>query len=189
MSNLYIEPLSYVEHSRHGESFNSSSDLFHFQQSEHPNPVNPASLFPRDASSLGRKREQVTESGPRMLNILVAEDNVTNQLVITKMLERLGHMVTIAENGKEALSKAQSSHYDLIFMDIQMPEMDGVEAVRQMRLQLPADRIPIIVAVTANALMGDREHCLTAGMDDYLTKPLKTSMLSEVIKRYFGEDE
>ncbi|NMO97800.1 PAS domain S-box protein [Paenibacillus lemnae] len=120
------------------------------------------------------------------LNILVGEDNITNQLVIRKMLEKLGHHVSMASDGREAVDMAQNGCYDLIFMDIQMPEMNGLEAAQCIRKSGPStENSPVIIAVTANALKGDREYYLSQGMDDYITKPLKSSVLSEVIEKYF----
>ncbi|WP_082112359.1 PAS domain-containing hybrid sensor histidine kinase/response regulator [Paenibacillus sp. DMB20] len=125
----------------------------------------------------------------RRLNILVGEDNETNQLVIRKMLEKQGHAVSMATNGQEVLEKLQYRKYDLVFMDIQMPEMNGIEATRIIRRTFPPDHMPIIVAVTANALKGDRELCLASGMDEYITKPLKSAVLAEVIDRFFGTEK
>ena len=122
------------------------------------------------------------------LRILLAEDNLVNQKVASRFLQKLGCRVDIAINGVEAVSKWESTSYDLIFMDCQMPEMDGFEAVGRIR-QLEQDsprgtRIPI-VALTANALVGDRERCLAAGMDDYLSKPVKIDNLRRVLETYF----
>lgn len=127
--------------------------------------------------------------GKRRLNILVGEDNETNKLVIRKMLEKQGHRVVVASNGQEIIEKLQYEKFELIFMDIQMPELNGIEAVRIIRRTFPADQIPVIVAVTANALKGDRELCLAAGMDEYLTKPIKNRDLAEVIDRFFGVEK
>ena len=122
------------------------------------------------------------------LRILLAEDNLVNQKVASRFLQKLGCRVDIAVNGLEAVRKWESTSYDLIFMDCQMPEMDGFEAVGRIR-QLEQDsprgtRIPI-VALTANALVGDRERCLAAGMDDYLSKPVKIDNLRRVLETYF----
>lgn len=111
------------------------------------------------------------------LQILLAEDNKTNQQIALKMLSKLGYKADLAENGQEALEMVGDAAYDLIFMDVQMPEMDGLEATRMMRLCLSSQ--PIIIAMTANAMQGDKQICLQAGMDDYISKPIK---IEEVIK-------
>ena len=117
------------------------------------------------------------------LHILVVEDNPVNQKVAHKILTRLGHRVECAANGIEAIEAVQNRCFDLVFMDCQMPLMDGFEATRGIRnLVEPARSIPI-VAMTANAMKGDRERCLEAGMDDYVAKPVKAAMLQEMIQR------
>ena len=121
------------------------------------------------------------------LRVLVAEDNPVNQLVSRKMLEGLGVSVEVVENGLEALEAVQTSDYDLVLMDCQMPEMDGFAATKEIRtLDEPCSRIPI-VALTANAMKGDREACLAAGMDDYLAKPFSKAELSEVLARRLAD--
>ena len=115
--------------------------------------------------------------------ILVAEDNAVNQRVIQRMLEKKGYLVEIAANGVRAVEKALQGGFDLILMDCHMPEMDGFEATAEIR-RLPMNpRIPI-VALTANALAGDRERCLAAGMDDYLAKPLQPAQLDAILARW-----
>ena len=124
------------------------------------------------------------------LNILLAEDNKMNQKVAVNMLKKLGHQVTIAENGKEAVDLFQKADFHLILMDGQMPEMDGMEATRAIRALETADpgagsHIPI-VALTANAMKGDRERFLASGMDDYITKPIKRKALEDAILACMG---
>ncbi|MCX6594198.1 MAG: response regulator [Acidobacteria bacterium] len=119
-------------------------------------------------------------SGPR---VLLVEDNVINQRLARLMLERLGCVVDVAANGKEAVRAAAERQFDLIFMDCQMPEMDGWEATRTIRQQQRSHPAPI-VALTANALAGDRERCLAAGMDDYVTKPISLDALREQIRKW-----
>ncbi|MFD2333377.1 PAS domain S-box protein [Cohnella sp. GCM10020058] len=121
----------------------------------------------------------------RPLRILVAEDNKINQLVMLKILEKLGHQVVIAAHGFEAVEAATRDAFDLIFMDVQMPGVDGIEATRMIRDRLPADACPIIVAVTANALKGDRERFMAAGMDEYMSKPIYSSLVREMIGNFF----
>jgi signal transduction histidine kinase/ActR/RegA family two-component response regulator len=119
----------------------------------------------------------------RALRILVAEDNPVNQLLIEAVLTRMGHRCDIARNGREAVARAGMALHDLLLMDVQMPEMDGLAATHAIRaLPGPAGRVPI-VAMTANALLEDRQRCLAAGMDDYLSKPIDLHALAAAIAR------
>jgi CheY-like chemotaxis protein len=118
--------------------------------------------------------------------ILVAEDYFVNQEVTRDILEMMECSVDIAENGEEALKMYQENPYDLILMDIQMPEKDGYEVTRFIREQEAGQRRIPIIALTANALNGDREECLKQGMDDYISKPLDASKLEELIKKHIG---
>lgn len=121
----------------------------------------------------------------RPLQIVVAEDNVINQQVAEGFLKRLGHHVKIANNGREAVEAVQTGGFDLVFMDVQMPEMDGLEATTQIRA-LPAPQCDIpIIAMTANAMKGDEEHCRKHGMNDYLAKPILPDQLRDQIERWF----
>ncbi|HXB03085.1 MAG TPA: response regulator [Opitutaceae bacterium] len=120
------------------------------------------------------------------LEILLVEDNTVNQKVATRLLERLGYRADTVGNGLEALAALSARHYDLILMDVQMPEMDGFEATRTIRHRLPPERQPKIVAVTANALKGDRKRCLDSGMNDYITKPIKLDEIRDAIRRQFS---
>ena len=118
--------------------------------------------------------------------ILLAEDNRTNQMTAVRMLEKLGHQVDVAVNGTEAVEACRQFDYGIVLMDNQMPEMDGLTATRNIRQFEQAHgkpRVPII-ALTANAMRGDREMCLAAGMDDYISKPFKAAQLSEMIERW-----
>jgi two-component system sensor histidine kinase/response regulator len=118
------------------------------------------------------------------LRLLVAEDNAVNKKVAAAMLGKMGHRVTVVNNGLEAILEWKRTAFDLIFMDVQMPEMDGLEATRQIRKQESAKGIRSrIVAMTANVLEGDRELCLAAGMDDYVSKPISHRALATVIER------
>ena len=118
------------------------------------------------------------------LRVLVAEDNRINQKVARKMLEKLGCDPTTADNGRIAVEAIKTNEYDVVLMDCQMPEMDGFEATRIIReLEGEHARLPI-VALTANAMQGDRERCLHAGMDDYLTKPIQLKALSDTLERW-----
>lgn len=117
------------------------------------------------------------------LRILLAEDNLVNQKVVQKMLARYGYRVDIASNGLEAIEALQRQPYDLVLMDVRMPEMDGVEATRYVRQHMAAQVQPRIVAVTAEALDGDRERLLSLGMDDYLSKPIRPDELLKILQR------
>lgn len=120
------------------------------------------------------------------LDVLLVEDNPVNQKVALRFLERLGYRADAVGNGLEALNTLQNRYYHLVLMDLQMPEMDGFEAARQIRRRIPAERQPKIIALTANALHGDREQCLAAGMDDYITKPVKLLDIDRAIRRQFS---
>ncbi len=119
------------------------------------------------------------------LHILLAEDNLVNQMLMVRLLQKRGHRVTVAGNGKLALEQLQRDNFDLILMDVQMPEMDGLAAAQEIRRreQLGGRHIPI-VALTAHAMSGDRERCLAAGMEGYLTKPINTKELEDTLKLY-----
>ncbi len=116
--------------------------------------------------------------------VLLAEDNAVNQKVAQRMLERLGCRVAMAMSGREAVRMAAAEPYDLIFMDCQMPEMDGYQATQEIRRAAGNGAQPVIVAMTANAMTGDREKCLEAGMDDYISKPIRREDLVRVLSRY-----
>ncbi|MFA5985335.1 MAG: response regulator [Methylococcaceae bacterium] len=121
--------------------------------------------------------------------VLVAEDNLVNQKVIASLLAKYGLTVDIVKNGQETLAQLQQQHYDMIFMDCQMPIMDGYEATRTLRAQEQANgmltRIPVI-ALTAHAALGEREKCLAAGMDDYLSKPIGRNLLAHILKTWLA---
>ena len=117
------------------------------------------------------------------LKILVAEDSVINQKLAVGILAKLGYAGDVAGNGREAVELVRLNHYDLVLMDLQMPELDGLEATRRIVAELPAQSRPRIVAMTANALAGDRERCIEAGMDDYIAKPILPVDVQAVIER------
>ena len=123
--------------------------------------------------------ENFAETSP--LQILLAEDNLINQKLAIRILNKLGYDPDLANNGREAIDRLAAKNYDLILMDILMPEMDGLEATRTIRIN--SAHQPQIVAMTANAMPEDREACLSAGMDDYITKPIKFEILMEVLKK------
>jgi two-component system, sensor histidine kinase and response regulator len=136
-----------------------------------------------EISDQGRVITRFTiEEARRRLNVLLAEDNSINQTLAVRMLEKRGYRVHVAPNGKDALRSFDQEKFDLILMDIQMPEMDGFEATRLIRELNRGKDVPII-AMTAHAMKGDRERCLAAGMDDYVAKPIKAEELFGAIDR------
>jgi CheY-like chemotaxis protein len=140
----------------------------------------------RSGSPTGRPRTREADAplpwaGRR---VLIAEDNVVNQRVATRFIEKLGCRVDVVANGIEAVEASDRLRYDLILMDCQMPEMDGFAATAVIReRQRDGGRVPI-VALTANALAGDRERCLAAGMDDYLAKPVTAADIAAICRRW-----
>ena len=137
------------------------------------------------------RQEHVTPPTPlRSLRVLVAEDNRVNQLVIRRMLERLHHTVVLCEDGRAAVAAVEAERPDLVLMDVQMPEMDGfaaTAAIREREMAVLGSRRLPIVALTAFAMKGDRERCVAAGMDDYLSKPVRRDQLVAVLARFAGE--
>lgn len=117
------------------------------------------------------------------IRILLAEDNVVNQKVATHLLERIGYRADIAGNGIEVLDALRRQSYDVVLMDVQMPQMDGLEATRRICEEWPTEIRPRIIAMTANAMQGDREKCLAAGMDDYITKPVRREELANALSK------
>jgi signal transduction histidine kinase/CheY-like chemotaxis protein len=139
------------------------------------------SILPTN-SSTSKFDSQFSEKLP--LRILLVEDMPLNQKVALHMLQRLGYSADVASNGLEALASLRRQDYDLVFMDVQMPEMDGLQATRHICKEwLPGSR-PWIVAITANAMQGDREECLNAGMNDYISKPIRVDALIEIFNNY-----
>ncbi len=121
-------------------------------------------------------------TGSTTPSILLVEDNLLNQMVALGMLRLLGHSADVAENGVQALRALSEAPYDIVLMDIQMPELDGLEATRRIRVEFPEERQPYIIALTANAMVGDRQRCLEAGMDDYIAKPLTKDNLAAALR-------
>jgi signal transduction histidine kinase/CheY-like chemotaxis protein len=130
--------------------------------------------------------ESSAETSPKGAHVLLAEDNAVNRMVAQRYLQKMGVDVSIAENGRIAADMATASTYDLILMDCQMPVMDGFEATRVIRAAARA-RVPVI-ALTANAMQGDRERCIASGMDDYLAKPIRPAELEHMVKKWVGRD-
>ena len=175
--------------------------------SEHPvpgvdielvKPVRPSQLFDVLQSLLAtrpahtRRRVNRDDTGPpaarhRWARILVVEDNAANLKVTVRMVERLGYRADVAGNGVEAIEVLGQLRYDAVLMDCQMPEMDGFEATREIRREERDGRHTPIIAMTASAMAGDRERCLAAGMDDYISKPVKLHIVAAVLERWLGE--
>jgi len=133
----------------------------------------------------------VTDAAPsRALRILLVEDSLVNQKLAATILQQAGHQVVVAAHGRAGIEAWQSQYFDLILMDIQMPEMDGIEATHVIRRQEreTGEHIPII-ALTAHALKGDQERCLQAGMDAYIAKPLRARRLLDVIETTLGRND
>jgi len=120
-------------------------------------------------------------AGRHPLRILVAEDNAVNQKLALRLLSQMGYRADLASNGIEAIESLTRQPYDVVLMDVQMPEMDGLEASRQITQRWPSGQRPRIIAMTANAMQGDREACLAAGMDDYVTKPIRVDALVQAL--------
>ncbi|MGH1365798.1 MAG: response regulator [Calditrichia bacterium] len=167
-------------------------------------PISPSVLFDNIAVSFGRVESEQAEVQQAMQTfqqshpeepgqtpekrILVVEDNRVNQRVATRMINKLGYHVDCTENGQEAVEAFQAEHYDLIFMDCHMPLMDGYQATAAIRaLGWKGKEVPII-AMTANALNGEREKCISAGMDDYLSKPVKAVLVAAMLERWIPDD-
>lgn len=154
-------------------------------------PVRPSALFdcvaqhPFVQSQVKAAAESpgVLNADPAERHVLLVEDNIVNQCVASEILKRIGVTVDIANNGVEALQMLVDTHYDFVFMDCQMPEMDGFEATRRIRERGDLSELPV-VALTANALSGDRQSCLDAGMSDYLTKPFTRDQLRAMLDKW-----
>ncbi len=129
-----------------------------------------------------RQKLSVDFAKQHPLRILIAEDNMMNQKIVGKILNKLGYEPKMTNNGKEVLEEVSNKYYDVILMDVQMPEMDGLEATKMIRVCL-SDQ-PVIIAMTANTLQGDREECLRAGMDDYIAKPVNLEELVNLLEKW-----
>ena len=157
-------------------------------------PVRPLLLRDAISQAIGGRTDEadpvtgspeLTREPAESLRVLLAEDNAVNRKVATRLLEKRGHHVVVTSNGKEALAALGKDTYDLVLMDVQMPEMDGLEATRTIRgLEQGTGFHQQIIALTAHAMSGDRERCLEAGMDGYLTKPLRPQELDQLLASY-----
>lgn len=159
-------------------------------------PIKQSELYEAilDALGIAPKKEEVAAEAPtfpatRPLRILLAEDSIVNQRLAVGLLERHGHRITIANNGRQAFDLAAQDGFDVILMDVQMPELDGLEATRLIREheRLTGRHVPII-AMTAHALKGDRERCLDVGMDEYVAKPVRERQLLTALRNVLGDE-
>jgi CheY-like chemotaxis protein len=152
-----------------------------------------AAILHPDQQQQGEEKRRVVQSASSSqppLKILLAEDNLVNQKLAVRLLEKQGHTVAVAQNGLEALAHLKNSSFDVVLMDVQMPEMDGLTATRAIREQErhTGKHLPII-ATTAHAMKGDRERCLEAGMDEYLSKPINARELYQTISQVLASLE
>jgi GAF domain-containing protein/DNA-binding response OmpR family regulator len=136
---------------------------------------------PKAAHAPAKPKIDATLATRHPLRILLAEDNVVNQKLALRLLQQMGYRADLASNGIEAVESVGRQSYDVVLMDVQMPEMDGLEATRRITARWPEGKRPRIVAMTANAMQGDREACLAAGMDDYVVKPIRVEALVEAL--------
>jgi CheY-like chemotaxis protein len=139
----------------------------------------PALEIPKPLS-VPQRTKPAADSGPRML---LVEDNLINQKVAVRLLQRLGHYPDVVSNGLEGFKAVESANYDIVIMDVQMPEMDGLEATRAIRDRLPVSRQPYIIGMTANAFESAKQECLVAGMNDYVPKPFTLDDLAAALQR------
>lgn len=165
-------------------------------------PIRQVQLYNAICKSFGKnemnylsKEKSISEEpsaydANKEIKILVAEDNIINQKVVQKILAKIGYTAKFVSNGKEAVAALRQEDYDLIFMDLQMPEMDGLEATRRINSNYENNpKKPIIIAMTANAMKGDKERCLEAGMQDYISKPVQVEDVESAIAKWFPADE
>jgi CheY-like chemotaxis protein len=155
-------------------------------------PLKQSQLFDALSVIFAGPAEQAPVAKPQLdaemakrlpLRILLAEDNTTNQKLALRLLRQMGYRADVAGNGLEAIEALARQPYDVVLMDVQMPEMDGLEATRQICQRWTPGERPHIIAMTANAMQGDREMCLAAGMDDYIAKPIRVHELVEALNR------
>jgi len=162
----------------------------HGARSDGPAEDNASGTLLVESVDTTRQGDATPTPPPRSLRVLVAEDNRVNQVLISRLLEKLGHMVVLCGDGHAAVAEVDAQRPDLVLMDVQMPEMDGfaaTAAIRAREAMHPGGRRLPIVALTAFAMKGDRERCLAASMDDYLTKPIRRDQLAAVLARFAGE--
>jgi len=141
-----------------------------------------------DELSTNKIQNRIKEINKESISILLVEDNIVNQSVATKMISNMGFKVTCAMNGEDALTELSKNNYDLVFMDCQMPELDGYEATKKIRLGEAGEKNKIlpIIAMTAHAMKGDREKCINTGMDDYISKPIQPNVIENMLSKFVG---
>lgn len=145
-------------------------------------------IFPKASTLVSSEKKKEAEShSAEKMSVLLAEDNIVNQKIAVKVLSKMGCEVTVAENGAKALQMLSELEPDIIFMDCHMPELDGYQTTAEIRKEEKFNSIPI-VAMTANALQGDKEKCLAAGMNDYISKPIDKKVLIDILKKYSKKD-
>jgi two-component system, sensor histidine kinase and response regulator len=160
-------------------------------------PIGPSDLLASIRLAIGVHTPASTVTLPaagvsnlsRSLRILLAEDNLVNQRVAMGMLGKMGHRITLARNGLEAVKQWRQSNFDLILMDVQMPEMNGLQATTQIRREEAIGAHVPIVAMTASAMGEERDRCLAAGMDDFISKPVSFKVIEQMITARFSHTE
>ena len=187
--------LSSIDHSRDPEA--SSQALFHAKISK---PIKQSLLFDTLIGAINSEApaKEPTHFDDEIdhdlaqklpLKILLAEDNAVNQKLAVRILEKMGYNTDVVANGFEALEFLKRQAYDIVFMDMQMPEMDGLEVTRHIVQEWSANQRPKIIAMTANTIDGDRERCIEAGMDDYISKPLAVGEIQMALQRWVLADD
>jgi CheY-like chemotaxis protein/HPt (histidine-containing phosphotransfer) domain-containing protein len=179
---LLLTSLGRLPHARSTEAFDAQL----------PKPLKASQLYNALVRLLTARAEEPAEAdgdsfraaATSSLRILLAEDNPVNQKVALRLLERLGYGADVASTGLEALAALERERFDVVLMDVQMPELDGLDAARRICERWPRDVRPRIIAMTANAMAEDREACFAAGMDDYLAKPIRPDELADALSRF-----
>lgn len=176
------------------------AEQFHLFHKVLVRPVRQQTLLTAVLSALGLERRVVPDRenlasgldphlGERLgLRVLLVEDNRVNQKLALRMLEKMGFAAELAENGLQAFETVQARPMDLVLMDMQMPVMDGLQATRLIRAEIAADLQPVIIAMTANAMEEDRNACLEAGMNDFITKPISIQVVQDKLRYWFEKD-
>ena len=181
--NVLVQVFGYVAGRNSMGEFSNvatlTSGLQYFENSQEQHRMQQTPAVLRQVAS---NSSQGAANGVK-IRILLAEDNVVNQKVAIHLLDRIGYRADIAANGLEVLEILRRQSYDVVLMDVQMPEMDGLEATRRICRDLPASQKPRIIAMTANAMQGDREKCIESGMDDYITKPVRREELAIALSK------